>query len=203
MIKSTTLVFGTLLVLAPVRRLNAQTQKGMFEFAAGFGLISAYQINVALGGDRQPVLIDRAYPILGASGKYFFSKRLALGLDINVQHITGASNGDWVIRTNGTAFSYKMTNVNIAPEITFLYVNKRYFRFYTFAGVAYVHSFTTYYNNGANHYIVYPNNVSFQYTPIGIRVGGDFAFYVEMGIGYKGLLNGGFAYTIGKKKAEL
>ena len=182
---------------------TAQSEFRNFDIAAGAGLISGTQINIDLSSERGPIMVDQASPIYFISGKYFFRKGVALGLTIATQNITGYSNSDWTAQNYTSTFAYSMNALTIAPELTFAYVRRKNFMFYSVIGVAYVHNSVSYsyiQSSGGDHYKIDPNSLDGQYTPLGFRFGDAFSAFIELGYGYKGVLNGGLSCRITKKK---
>jgi len=97
----------------------------------------------------------------------------------------------------------------LATEYTHSYVSHRYFRLYTVAGLAATfvdiaqRYDSAYYNrnflNGTNKLgamQTHRRNSHFNgyYSPIGLSVGGDLIWFIEVGFGFKGIMNSGVAY---------
>lgn len=192
-------IFISALLTSISLRSGAQTQKGNIELSLSMGRVSAHQINIASGGDRSPILLVQTGANYFVSFKYFRSKKLALGLSMGAQKISGQSNYSWTNRTQSSPFGFDMRTLTIAPELTLIYKSSKKFCFYGFAGAGYAHSFIVYYAwnlSGNDSYKITPDNISLQITPIGFRFGNSFAGFLELGAGYKGLLNCGLAYKI-------
>ena len=190
-------LFLTSLINIP---LTAQTRQ--IDLSAGIGFVSFDQLNIELGSERGPLVVNHSSFISFVSGKYFLAKKFAIGVTVATQNITGNSNDTWISATGHTPFSYNMTTLTIAPEITLAYVRRKFFIFYTILGAGYDHYFVnySYYNSygGNGDYKIIPNNINWQYTPLGFRFGNTLSGFLELGLGYKGLLNFGMSYRIGK-----
>lgn len=178
--------------------------QGQFEVSGSIGGLSGIQmvraIGQALGGgsDRVPEYDNGGSPNYLLSAKYFFSKRMAVGITFGLETINGESNSDYTMASSSPQYSYNRTYYTIAPEMEFVYVNRRWFRFYALfgAGVALVKEQYDYYQGGSNPENK-TNSVSpnMQITPLGLGFGGRLKGNIEVGLGYKGLLNCGISYN--------
>ncbi len=86
----------------------------------------------------------------------------------------------------------------LAIELKRLYVNKKYVNLYGFIGIGgryYTEKISVPdYKNALK-----PYSINTQWTPIGISVGNTISAFFELGIGYKGFINGGLNYKFHSK----
>ncbi len=186
---------------------QAQIEQGQFETSGSIGALSGIQIvrgaGQALGGgsDRVPEYDSYGSANFIITGKYFFGSRCAVGLSLSLQSINGSSNNDYTLAVSRPSYSYDRTYFTICPEMTFVYVNRRWFRFYALfgAGIATVTTKISY-ELGYTGYDNKTSGIDFnaQITPLGFGFGGQLKGNIEIGLGYKGLLNAGISYTFGK-----
>ena len=138
---------------------------------------------------------------------YFVSFKMYLGDDC----ILGLTGG-----TQSFSFQYYREDVEhlydfscqvstLAIELKRLYVNKKNVNLYGFIGIG-----GRYYTEKISvpdyQNALKPYSINTQWTPIGISVGNTISAFFELGIGYKGFINGGLNYKIhakGKKREFL
>ena len=148
-------------------------QRDKSEISGGFGYYSIYSM----------VNRGNGYPFNASGGswtlnyRYYLTKNVTLGLGVGAENIS-------------TWGSF----VTIAPELTVAYLDTRQstVRVRLYGSVSYG---VTIFNNTT----LKPDQVDnsgvwasgFQATPFGIRIGRQFAYYCEVGVGYKGLINTG------------
>lgn len=173
-------------------------QYGRHELSLSVGRISGQQIAESSGPEHGGYFISSATPNYFGTYRYHISKRLALGITAGVQDMSGDYND-----ANGhiyqlTSFHY----VTGACEVLFVYKRVGKFRVYTFLGLGgSVH--TDSYKalvSWKNTYTETRKSFNMQCTPIGISVGGLLSVFAELGIGYKGLINGGVSMRVPYKR---
>ena len=93
----------------------------------------------------------------------------------------------------GKAYSNRIT---IAFEAEYRYINKEFFQMYSGLGVGYSFRKDTYKPNlGEDQEKTYNmDHFNFQLTAAGVRFGKSFGGFMELGFGYKGILNFGLSY---------
>jgi hypothetical protein len=97
------------------------------------------------------------------------------------------------------AFSYNVNTQTVAVELYYVYYFRKYLEVYTFAGAGPEFSSTATKATTLNGETTNLKNDKFkaQYTPLGLRLGGRFGVYAEVGYGYKGLVNTGVSFKLG------
>ena len=93
------------------------------------------------------------------------------------------------------------SNANVttlAVEVKPIYYNGKLIELYGFAGLGaryYSEKLTSGENNTYGKTDSYPTFLpNTQWTPIGVHVGKKLSGFLELGVGYKGLINGGISY---------
>ncbi len=213
-----------LLLLAFYSSSFAQNKEGDRELSFGYGKLTSEELFDGahigiLSASTQDYSNDFASGILSLHYKYFVSKRLAVGLFAGIEWQTGNfyynywQERDYIITTQLGTFS--RTAFTIAPNLTFYYTNRKNASFYTSLGMGLmIKKETDMYEptlyKGSNGLVNYPyalptteasipNNAgkfTAYYSPMGVRfnLGGNIWGNLELGIGYKGIINGGIAY---------
>jgi len=163
------LVFSMLCLSAS----SSFAQAGKSEFSAGYGYLSIYTM-------------VNGTPFKYSSGsstfsyRYYLTRDVTLGLGIGYENIS-----------NWGSF------VNIAPELTGTYLdtrNKTRCRVRIYGSISYgIALFKDLNVQAGQSDESGPKPWAFQATPFGIRVGRQIAGYAEIGVGYKGLINGGLS----------
>ena len=156
-----------------IAKSHAQREKS--EIALGFGYYSSYSM----------VNKGHGYPYSASSGsytlnyRYYLTKDLTLGLGVGVENI-------------GTWGSF----VTFSPELTATYLDTRQstVRVRLYGSISY--GISIFSNNNLRNDQIDNSGVwatGLQATPFGIRIGRQFAYFAEVGFGYKGLFNTGIA----------
>jgi len=198
--------------------------KDNFEIAIGCGTMSSDYLfdGFTPGGFGQSF---KEYSNKGYSGassfsiRYFTGKRFSIGISVMyenergdwIKNINVGGSYDWEAQTIG---SFKRQALTCAPEMTGTYKRSGNgsYRIYTTLGVGFTYSnevdgystsyYNSQYNNGVNslgndleknHNRIHTNGY---YSPFGLRFGKKISGYFELGIGYKGILNGGVTIKI-------
>jgi hypothetical protein len=185
----------------------AQTHEGDIEISGSAGLPSAvYFISNFDEGFGSGLQLDGPKPAYFISARYYLGKRIAVGLTIGTETITGGTTYDQLY-SSGVSYTFNVRYHTVAAEFLFIYKKMKYFQIYTTCGLG-----STFYQASGS----YPDGVSFPaennnnptngafwngyISPFGFRAGRDFAIFMECGIGYKGLVNGGISYRFKTEK---
>lgn len=164
---------------------RTHAQRGKSEVAVGYGVYSFYSF-VNRGQNSAPYSSSSGTATLNY--RYYLSKDVTLGLGIGYENIS----------TWGSFLTF-------APEVSVCYLDTRhdYIRVRLYGSFSYGIS------------VLGDNNIkagqvdesgakpwAFQATPFGIRVGRQVAAFAEIGLGYKGLINGGLALRVPRLMAK-
>ena len=191
-----TLVTGLALCTTTMAQKEEPAEPRKFEIQATYGMLTTSQIIDAF------VKITTAVGSLGTvttsdnkstGGLYFTAHKLssnnrfAYGIAVGYD----GSNGNFRNDAGTKSGSYKSSSITIAGEGKINYMNKPNFRLYGFLGAGYTsynYTFTTT-SGGSEKEETRLNHINFQLTPIGAAFGDKFGGLLELGLGYKGLLN--------------
>ncbi len=169
--------------------------KGTHEVTFGAGWLSGRDLAIQ-AGINTATNITSASPTYYFSYRYFLSRRFAVGFTAGTQTLSGIVKQDSQFRDTYN-FTDKCTTV--AFEMTSVYMQRKIATWYTRMGVGfsfikeqqdYVYSSAT-----SQNFTLF----NFQYTPFGVRVGKTLAGFLELGIGYKGVVHGGLSFAIKNK----
>jgi hypothetical protein len=100
-------------------------------------------------------------------------------------------SGTFKTPSGSKAGTYKSSSTTAGAECMLAYMNKENVRLYGFLGAGYSfynYKFTTT-SGGSENENATLNHFNFQVTPIGAAFGKNFGGFVELGLGYKGLVN--------------
>lgn len=185
-----TIILSMVTVLA-----QAQVSQGQHEVSASYGVFSAQQwINSSWGGSGGQLVRD-AGPNYFLTYRYYLGGRFSLGLTAGKQKFSGVYEDDDGKILHRFTFDY----TTVAAECFLNYLNRHHFRFYSFLGLG-----CSVHTEKYDHFA--PNTVdssrfnrtrtgfNFQYVPLGLSFGGRLAAFVELGFGYKGLVNAGLSF---------
>jgi opacity protein-like surface antigen len=209
--KKSILLLIAIMLLVAQTRVQAQTDKSFdkHEVNLGVGVLSSNQIS----GFLKDIIMDfvlnitssgkitrenRSYSATWHAGyKYSLSKRWAIGAEFAYY----GSSSD--ILVSGYKFGRLSDNYyTLALEMDFKYINKDDFKFYSTLGIG----GTQFKQNLEVDINLLPQipipitieqetysqmRFNYQFTLIGLKFGKTFGGYAELGIGYKGILNGG------------
>ena len=156
------------------------------------------------------------------SGTYFLSIKYFIKERISINFIVAYENesGDWQANYNWDHFRYqtmligtfKRQAFSLCPEISIYYSNKKDCRTYCTAGVGLTYRNETdlysqdYINGG--YYNTYDINSTYiqgyngkiqgnmYFSPLGLSVGNKVCWSIELGIGYKGIVNTGLTVKL-------
>jgi len=163
-----TVLFLALFMMCFASRSFAQRAKS--EISLGYGYFSLYSL-----ANGAPLSASTGVPVL--SYRYYINKNVTMGMGIGFESIN----------TWGSFVSF-------VPELTFCYLDTRndLIRVRLYGGVAYGVSILS--DTRKNSGISDESGLkpwAFQATPFGMRVGRQFAGFIEIGVGYKGIVHGG------------
>ena len=153
---------------------KSHAQRGKSEIAVGYGYYSFYSF-VNHGQN------NAGYSTSSGTGcvtyRYYLSQNVTLGMGVGYENIS----------TWGSFLTF-------APEVTVKYLDTRhdYIRVRLYGAFSWGISVLA--DNSVKAGDVDesgPKPWAFQATPIGMRIGRQFAGFVELGLGYKGLVHGG------------
>jgi len=161
---------------------GSYAQQGKSEITIGYGYYSIYTLV-----NGQPFNVSSGTPAI--TYRYYLTRNFTLGVGVGTENIS-----NWG------------TFTTIAPEITGTYLDTRNTRrtrvklYGSFAyGIAIFHNTNLpagqQDNSGVWAY-------GFQATPFGIRIGRQVAGFAEVGLGYKGLINGGLSVRFPRSLAH-
>ena len=169
------------------------------EVGVGYGYMSTEQFSIVvtefltsavikpLTGDN---VSTKSYQFIGpisVNYKFFFKDRLSVGASILF-----SSNKIEYSDANNILHNVKLNTFSIIPRFDFYYIRNPKFALYGNVGAGAVVMTSSYgqqkdlNDSGASF--------AFQVTPIAMRIGRDFGFVLELGIGSHGLAEGGFSY---------
>lgn len=169
------------------------------EVGVGYGYLSNDQLAIgifnAMGlGILKPIadleLKNEKYSYIGpisVNYKYFFKERLSIGASLIYSH-TGMSYED----SFGKTFKNKFHTVSVLPRLDFYYLRNPKFALYGNIGVGVMMLKSSY--DGIELSEDFGATLAFQVTPLAMRIGRDFGFVLELGIGSLGMANAGFSY---------
>ena len=173
----------------------AQEVEKRHEITGGIGLLSHTQVTsfvvdmvgtIFTGGLYMQM---DSYHILtpNVSYRYWFTNHYALGAGFafDANSVRVRRDGETVDNMH----RYKRYFSTFAVENTFGYMKKPSFQLYGQLGLG-----ATFISIPGNSYSIEKVPFfNFQVTPLGMRIGKDYAGFLEFGYGYKGIINAGFS----------
>lgn len=115
------------------------------------------------------------------------NKRFSFGISL-------AYDNAELVNENDINYSYELNAITLAPEGKFKYLNpKNMFNIYGFFGLGF--TVLTYKKNHSNETNTI-RHVNLQFTPLGLEFGGIVKGFLELGIGYKGIICGGISINL-------
>ncbi len=179
--------------------LMAQQRAGDQDISLSYGIVSGTDIVRGISGKGRPDLDHTEYDVqtsntgnIFATYRYSLMSRLSLGVTAGIESFTYDAYHNELMVTSYEA-SHKATVATLAFEAKPVYFNGNLIQLYGLAGVGgrYYHETSS---NGTNTYPPPTIFVNTQWTPIGVSVGHALSGYMELGVGYKGLISGGICY---------
>lgn len=185
---------------------DAQTRQGDHDLSVGYGVLSGRQIGDYLThGDNGGGMYDNSNTgNIFLTYRYFALNWLSIGITAGNQTLWGSFYQN--TSSSEPVYNYKYSNTTIAAELMLLYSNNDGIQFYTVMGAGTSVYHETDHPVTPQWYI--PGQLTgikfnWQYIPVGVRFGGKFGGFMELGVGYKGIFNGGLYYTIHKPKQHV
>lgn len=196
-------------------------EKGKSMISLSEGIVSSDEFN----GVTYTSYMDIPYQYSGAlflSYRYFITDYCAIGVSCGIDDVKGnltmgnpKFNGSG---QDGTVGTYIRHTATFAPEMFLKYMHHGRVMIYGYAGIGYTYSrvekaynpqiYAGGYQNGVNAYTTLPDylsavnplyitqyHINGQVTPFGLRVGDKIAWNMEVGFGYKGLINTGLSFV--------
>lgn len=166
--------------------------KGKTEFHVGYGLLTAPDLingfSNLFTGALLPGMVERidskGFGTVFGGIDYYLGNRFALG----IQYDYASFENQYEMQNESNA-SLKNRYHTIMVRGKGIWVNKPQFQLYSAfsAGPSFVHA--------ENDKKETKDNVTFAFqgSPVGIRVGNHFAFFLEAGFGYQGMVSGGLS----------
>ena len=175
--------------------LSAQTIEGQHELSVSAGYLSGRTVNDKLTGEKAGKE-TMATPSYFASYRYYVRDKVSIGGTFGTQTIQGKSGSQYIYNP----YTYTFVNTTAAAEITYAYKDMRHYQLYTLFGTGISHFTERDFFSAPGSVAFSGNAFNFQYTPVAIRFGGKVAGFVELGVGYKGVINGGLSYKFNSGK---
>ena len=206
------LIAGSLLLALPFVS-SAQYAKGDQEASVSYGRESGTDILDGFGFNRTPPNYDHpTYNVATAksgniflSYSYFVTSRLGIGITAGTEFVTFNQIANYDAPTPGLPVlgSFKSNITTVAFELKPVYLNTRLVQLYGLIGLGARYTtdkLVSGENNIPGKEVTYtPVFINTQWTPIGVRVGKTLSGFLELGLGYKGLINGGISYKLAHK----
>lgn len=181
-------------VMCCSQKMFAQVKKGQFDVSVGGGIFSPAQ--VSLGGDRESLIYGGISGYF-LTGRYFLTKRLAIGVACGAQVINGKVNNSWAMRTQNPMYTFSQVDIVLAPELTLVYMSKPLFQAYGSIGTGVSrYSENRNYDNAGGHSKTEGVAIEGNITFLGLRIGRQLGGFLELGVGYKGVVSGGVSYRL-------
>lgn len=182
---------------------HAQVEKGSYSVSVGLGVITSEQYNDAvedLGhlvvtagtlGTINASIVNRTYsPAFYLSGGRMLSNRIYVGLAGAFEKATGDYQQD-----NQIVGNFRRKTFSVAAEGRINYLNKAVVTLYGTGALGF--TFNSQVSNRPaewTEFVPVKNHFTGYVSPIGARFGKDLGGYLELGYGYKGVLNAGINY---------
>ncbi len=204
------LLFTSCTIYIP-NKAGAQYKKGDLYGQANIGLLTYYQFAdgiINLSGGRIPEYYESSIPAISFTMKYLLKPKLGLGLTACYQEIYGYSNDYFANYMGASAGYYRFTEhyYTVTTDATFIIDSWKNTQFYLLIGAGVTYVYRDYeqlqnfrYTNITWKSQIYPTG---QITPIGFKFGDNFAPFLEFGIGYKGLICGGFTFKLARIRKQ-
>ncbi len=174
------------------------SNKGQLELALSYGTITSDQMNIGVQDNNKTRTYNPGNAFITV--RYFLYSCLAFGFAGGTTNERGQYTDPF--SPSFITSTYKKGVTTIALEAYYVYFFRKYLEVYTLLGVGPAFTTNTTITNPtlyAPGYTTATSNdgLKFQYAPIGVRIGGRLGGFIEAGIGYKGLINGGLSFKIG------
>lgn len=172
------------------------SDRSQLEIAASYGVATSSQLGSAESNKTETYYSGARFVTL----RYFPFNRLAIGASIGATE----ERGQYTDRLNPSVISstYNQHVTVVVLEFYYIYFFRKYVEVYTLlgAGPAFTTTETTTYlapNTTGATTSASEDRFKIQYSPVGLRIGGRLGAFVELGVGYKGIVNGGVSFKFG------
>ncbi len=187
-----------LCLLFSPQTLFAQSHEGDKEIMFSYGVMSGTDASMAT--IAHGIYEDASYTPLTNSGTIFVTYRqyvrdnVAIGLTIGTQFMSYQYTNtarkflyqNCTLKTNVTTIAFEYKKIHFHTENT-------NFQLYSIMGLG-MRIFSETATPERDFIALFPVFVNFYYSPLGISIGKNYGFFLELGYGYKGMLNGGLYY---------
>jgi hypothetical protein len=194
-LKTPLILFFVLVTAAPV---VAQTFAGQTEFSISYGINTFQQTmhSTIIGGGSSYTEVTSATGTPFLTCRFYISNKFAIGITAGIQQFSTASYDDYFNGNPNIPYSTSVYNYRtMATEFLANYINKHLYRLYTYLGVGYS-VFTERITQSSD--VDQQTSFNMQYVPLGINIGNRLCGFAELGIGYKGFMNCGLSYRVGR-----
>lgn len=169
------------------------------EIGVGYGYMSTEQFSIVLVEALSTGIISsftgdsyttKSYQFIGPISinyKYFFKEKLSIG-----GSFLFSSNKIEYENNKNILSNVQLNTFSILPRLDFYYIRNPKFALYGNIGIGAVLMTSQYKTNKDLNEI--GATFAFQVTPLAMRIGREFGFVLELGIGSHGLANAGFSY---------
>ncbi len=145
-------------------------------------------------GSEQIAHNSSSSPYYSLNYNYYLSPKFAVGLVLGYYNHKKKETYRDTDTGNETDFMYTSHIISLAANVKYIYIKKRNFQFYGrgLVGAGFIGNKRTHDASTENVSQVIP---MFQIMPLGIRYGGSFAGFLELGFGLKGFIGVGLSYS--------
>jgi hypothetical protein len=166
---------------------NGQSEQGDQEIAGGIGYRTGADVFYAASYKRKGDPKYQPGAAYCVSYKYFFHDNVAVGLSITEHSYTTVQLDDYYNEISRTNNGY----CTVDAEFKFVYrgASTEFFQMYGAYGLGYTFMYKGNFSNRNQGLALY-------IAPVCFRFGGRHAAFLEFGLGYKGLINGGYSFRI-------
>lgn len=201
--KRNILVFYLLLACMYINNVSARVYSTcpypQHEVGVGYGYMSTEQFSIVITDAISNGIIKsftgdnystKSYQFIGPISlnyKYFFKDRLSIGASI----LFSSNKIEYVDKKN-IVYNVRLNTFSLIPRFDFYYIRNPKFALYGNIGLGAV-LMTSQYKTKTDLNDL-GATFAFQVTPLAMRIGRDFGFVLELGIGSHGLAEAGFSY---------
>ncbi len=177
--------------------VTAQTKKDDISLSYAHGILPSCILldYIIPGGGSHGTVITHSTGANVISGKWQLSKSFSLGLSFGHRYAVGYNfDSDPSYNKN---FGYRCTNLTLDAAYSYEIDENISLYAAVAAGRSTINGHEQTRSYGRSY--VY-NGLALQLTPIGVRFGRRLGGFVEVGLGYKGLVSGGISYVVVRPK---
>jgi hypothetical protein len=191
-------------------RSNGGDSHSIYGFRFDVPLRGTNEITAAAGAESSWQLNDKdvtvATPNYFGTYRYYITNGLALGISVGTQTTSGKDTCNCTVPGTqpgkGPLYDFSTRTITVGAELTWVIASEQFFQVYQGlgAGVSFFDEHDTYPDKTTSSLtgIRYVGQV----TLGGLRFGRALGAYVEIGYGYKGIVNGGLSYQAGHRKSH-